>query len=77
MSIRIPCPHCGSRPLEEFSYGEIITVPEHITDPKERDIDRGFMLNNPEGETTEAWFHLYGCRRWIKIRRDTVKDTVL
>ncbi|MEZ4631735.1 MAG: hypothetical protein R2880_13685 [Deinococcales bacterium] len=40
MSIHIPCPHCGKRPIEEFLYGEIPEVPEHITDPFERDLDR-------------------------------------
>ena len=58
MAIKIDCPHCGTRPIGEFSYGEIPQVPDSITDADERDVDRAFMLSNPEGETTEAWMPL-------------------
>lgn len=77
MSIQIPCPHCGPRPVEEFAFGEMLSVPDHITDPDERDIDRAFMHNNPEGPQREAWFHTYGCRRWVYLTRDTRTDEVL
>jgi sarcosine oxidase subunit delta len=71
------CPNCGRRSIEEFCYGEIPTVPEGITDPAVRDLDRGFIRTNPEGETTERWFHEFGCRRWFTVRRDTRTDRVL
>lgn len=77
MSIRIPCSHCGPRPVEEYVYGEILDVPDSIVDADARDLDRGFFHNNPEGPVREAWFHLYGCRRWITIDRDTRTDEVL
>ena len=77
MSINIPCPHCGLRPVEEFVYGEIPVVPEEIMGDDARDLDRAFMLNNPEGVQTEAWFHSYGCRRWLKLRRDTRTDEIV
>lgn len=77
MSIQITCPHCGKRPLEEYVYGEIPEVPDTITDPDEWDIDRAFMLNNPEGVQREAWFHLYGCRRWVYLKRNTVTNEVV
>jgi heterotetrameric sarcosine oxidase delta subunit len=48
-----------------------------MTDEREIDFDRAFMRNNPEGETVEAWFHSYGCRRWIRLRRDTTTDLIL
>ncbi|MGH6908189.1 MAG: sarcosine oxidase subunit delta [Terriglobales bacterium] len=74
MSIRIPCPNCGPRPIQEFVYGEIPAAPDSITDPDERNLDRAFMHNNPEGLTTERWFHTDGCRRWLTLRRDTRSD---
>ena len=77
MSIPLHCPHCGTRPLEEFLYGEVPVVPDSITDPDARDLDRGFMHENPEGPVTERWFHAFGCRRWLTVRRDTRTDTVL
>jgi sarcosine oxidase subunit delta len=76
MSLKITCPHCGARPIEEFVYGEVQSVPDAIVDPDARDVDRGFMHTNPEGVQTERWFHLYGCRRWLTVRRDTRTDEV-
>ena len=77
MNIYIPCPHCGRRPIQEFVYGEIPEVPASITDADARDLDRSFMRKNPEGPTTERWFHTYGCRRWLTLRRDTRTDEIL
>ena len=74
MSLQIICPTCGRRPVEEFIYGEIPVVPDEIVDADARDVDRSFMHGNPEGLITERWFHLYGCRRWATVRRDTRTD---
>ena len=77
MSIQITCPKCGQRPIEEFIYGEIFNVPDTITTLDERDLDRAFMHDNPEGPVTERWFHSYGCRRWMTMCRDTRNDHIL
>ena len=77
MSIRIPCPNCGPRPIQEFVYGEIRAVPDSLTDPDERDLDRAFMSQNSEGPSTERWFHTHGCRRWLTVRRDTRNDEII
>ncbi|HFC11719.1 MAG TPA: sarcosine oxidase subunit delta [Anaerolineae bacterium] len=76
MSINIPCPHCGRRPVEEFVYGEVPIVPASIIGEEARDFDRAFMRNNPEGVQREAWFHTYGCRRWVYLHRDTRTDEI-
>jgi heterotetrameric sarcosine oxidase delta subunit len=71
----LTCPNCGRRPIDEFIFGgEILRVPDEITDPDERDVDLVWMFDNPDGLTTERWFHLAGCRRWATIRRDTTTD---
>lgn len=77
MSIRLHCPHCGNRALEEFLYGEIPSAPESLTGADERNLDRAFMLTNTEGPTIERWFHALGCRRWIDVRRDTRTNRIL
>jgi heterotetrameric sarcosine oxidase delta subunit len=77
MSIWIPCPHCGPRPLEEFVHGEIPIASHTTRDPDEGDLDRAFMHSNPDGPTTERWFHVSGCRRWLTVRRDTRTDLIL
>ncbi len=75
--MNLPCPNCGVRPITEFLYGELTSVPDAITDADARDVDRAFMRNNPQGPQTERWFHVYGCRRWITLQRDTRTDEVL
>ena len=69
--MKLACPNCGSRSVEEFRYGEIPQVPEHLTDQAERDLDRVYNRSNPSGPTVEAWFHELGCRRWFRVERDT------
>jgi heterotetrameric sarcosine oxidase delta subunit len=69
--LRIRCPHCGVRAVEEFIFGEIPATPDSLTDPDARDIDRAFMHTNTEGVVTERWFHSAGCRRWLTVQRDT------
>lgn len=70
MATHVPCRHCGPRSVEEFLFGEIPHVPETVADPDARDVDRVFMRANPEGAAEEAWFHVYGCRRWSYLTRD-------
>jgi heterotetrameric sarcosine oxidase delta subunit len=73
-----PCPTCGRRPVEEFVYGgEDHEAPAWIVDPDARNVDEVWMFENPEGPTTERWFHAAGCRRWITIRRDTATMAIL
>ena len=77
MSIQITCPTCGERPVEEFAYGAVPVVPNAITDHEERDFDRAFIRDNVEGVQREAWFHTYGCRRWIYLHRNTTTDQII
>jgi len=72
MAMRITCPNCGPRSVEEWVYAEIPIVPASITDPDDRDVDRAFFHDNTAGEVTESWFHLYGCRRWVTLTRHTL-----
>ena len=69
--LRINCPNCGVRAVEEFIYGEIPITPETLTDADALDVDRAFMHTNAEGVVTERWFHTAGCRRWLTVQRDT------
>ena len=77
MALQIPCVFCGLRSVEEFGYGEIPDVPDSLTDPAARDVDRVFMKSNPDGPAKEAWFHAFGCRRWSYLTRDRSNDTWL
>ena len=74
----LDCPNCGRRPLEEFVFGgERRDVPTSITDADDRNFDEVWIFDNPDGRTTERWFHASGCRRWLTVERDTSVDHVL
>jgi heterotetrameric sarcosine oxidase delta subunit len=73
----LACPTCGRRPLDEFVFGgERRTTPSAIADPDARDFDEVWIFDNPNGPTTERWFHAAGCRRWLTAVRDTSVDRV-
>ncbi len=76
----IPCPYCGPRSEEEFSYGH----EAHIARPAEPDklsdqewAEYVFMRSNTKGVFLERWVHTHGCRRWFNVARDTVSYAVL
>ena len=74
----LQCPRCGRRPLDEFVFGgERRPVSVTITDPDAIDFDGVMLFDNPDGPTTERWFHAAGCRRWLTVVRDTHVDRVL
>jgi sarcosine oxidase subunit delta len=73
----IPCPHCGPRALAEFSFErplESIVPPDAST---EAAVERLFTRENPRGPSWELWRHAFGCRAWLKIRRDTATHAIL
>jgi sarcosine oxidase, subunit delta len=72
VSLLVPCPHCGERPFDEFTYGGELR-PLDAADPEE-DFARVFLRANTAGAQAERWFHLLGCRRWATLRRDTVTN---
>ena len=75
MSLKIPCPHCGLRPFQEFTFGgELRDLESPDADENYR---RVFVRNNAPGPQWERWFHVYGCRRWLTLRRDTVANRIV
>ena len=70
--IRIPCPFCGVRDHTEFSYGRdgSIEYPE-LGAPMEDWLHAVFQRKNIRGKQLETWHHVYGCRMWLIVERDT------
>ena len=71
----INCPHCGPRSETEFTYGGEAGIArptgcDSLTD--EAWGDYLFMRKNPKGAHQELWKHAMGCRRWLRVQRDTV-----
>ncbi|MGI9245399.1 MAG: sarcosine oxidase subunit delta [Steroidobacteraceae bacterium] len=70
----IPCPYCGPRIHEEFTYLGDATL--RRPDPaaagaEEAYFEYGYLRDNPAGPHQELWFHAAGCHAWIVVERDT------
>jgi len=35
-----------------------------------------YLRENAPGPQEERWFHLFGCRRWLTLVRDTVDNAI-
>ncbi|MDA8250582.1 MAG: sarcosine oxidase subunit delta [Rhodospirillales bacterium] len=70
--MRIPCPHCGTRGSEEFSYRGAALPPRPAPDaPADVWHAHVYLRDNPAGPHRELWQHVHGCRRWLVVTRDT------
>ena len=68
----IPCPHCGERGNEEFSYlGAAGLKRPHADAPVEEWHAYVNLRDNPAGPHRELWHHVHGCRRWLVVTRHT------
>lgn len=70
--MRIHCPYCGERPVDEFTALGDATVsrPEGSSDPGAW-IDYVYFRDNPAGRHREFFHHNGGCRAWLVVERDT------
>ena len=76
MASLIDCPHCGSRPKEEFTVkGAAIERPAADA-PAARWLDYVYMRENAFGLHREYWHHTSGCRRWLVVERNTMTHEV-
>ena len=70
----IPCPHCGTRPVEEFTFlGDASVKRPETLDPSsvEQWFDYVYLRDNPKGRIDEYAHHAGGCRAWLVISRNT------
>jgi len=78
--IVIPCPWCGPRNVTEFSYGGDAGV-KRPADPSSVSEAEWmaylYFRDNPRGPHDEVWQHTAGCRRWIRVKRNTLTHEVL
>ncbi len=77
--MRIVCPWCGSRPLNEYSYGGDASTsrPEHPENAGLEDwMNHVYWRDNPAGPHKEYWQHVSGCRSWLAVKRDTVTHEI-
>ncbi|WP_307368911.1 sarcosine oxidase subunit delta [Peteryoungia aggregata] len=76
MASRIPCPHCGLRPKEEFTVKGAV-LPRPAADAgQDAWHDYVYLRDNPRGAYEEYWHHTSGCRRWLVVSRDTATHEI-
>jgi methylglutamate dehydrogenase subunit B len=70
----INCPHCGTRPVEEFTFlGDARPRRPTPNDAStmEQWVDYVYLRDNPRGRFDEYVHHSGGCRAWLVVSRDT------
>ncbi len=76
--MRIPCPHCGARALEEFAFlGAADPVRPAPDAPLKDWVDYAYLRDNPAGAHREWWRHAFGCGAWLAVTRDTTTHAIL
>ncbi|MUZ75896.1 sarcosine oxidase subunit delta [Agrobacterium vitis] len=71
--LRIECPCCGPRDHDEFRYGGDASIdrPAHNETNFDAWYRYVFVRANPAGSHREYWQHVFGCRQWLTVERDT------
>lgn len=76
--MRIPCPHCGTRDVQEFTYFGAADPqrPKGMDAPASAMVMYVYMRDNPAGLHRELWHHSAGCRAWLAVTRDTLTHEI-
>lgn len=77
--MRIRCPYCGERSLDEFAFhGDAAPLrPDGSSDSDtKRFYEYVFERDNRRGVNEELWQHLAGCRAWLVVKRDVVTHEI-
>lgn len=71
--MRINCPHCGARGLEEFLYhgdATMVRPDDGGAAPTSAWSDYVYFRENPDGWHKELWYHAAGCHSWLVVTRN-------
>ena len=78
MSFLVPCPNCGPRDVNEFSYAGEVTARPAGASPSFRELTSYlYFRDNVAGVQREWWYHRFGCELWFTAERDTRTNEVL
>lgn len=75
--MRISCPLCGERALEEFTYRGDATKQRPTDNDMDKWVDYVFIRDNPKGPHKEHWYHFAGCGSWLEVERNTLTHEIL
>jgi len=75
--MRIDCPHCGLRSIEEFTIRSEVPPARPDEDAgQDAFVDYVYIDRNPRGRNVEHWHHSSGCRAWLVVERDVVTHEI-
>ncbi len=77
--MRLACPYCGERSLDEFLYAGDATVhrPSHARpDAMDAYVESVYVRTNPSGPHRELWYHAAGCHAWLVVTRNTSSHVI-
>ena len=71
--MRLPCPYCGTRDVQEFTCLGDANVKRPGADEMSEAAMTSYVYerHNPAGRQREYWHHSAGCHAWIIVVRDT------
>jgi sarcosine oxidase subunit delta len=70
--MRIVCPHCGERPVDEFVDLGAAGLKRPDAGAGMSDwVDYVYLRDNKAGAHRELFYHVGGCRAWLVVTRDT------
>jgi heterotetrameric sarcosine oxidase delta subunit len=78
--MRIQCPFCGERDSGEFTYlgdANCRRPNPDVLDAQARFFEAVYLRDNPAGPHEEFWYHVFGCRSWVHVTRDTRSHEIL
>lgn len=76
--LRIPCPYCGLRDHDEFTYAGDATVAYPALDAsQEAWFDAVYLRRDPKGPHLEIWRHGLGCGMFLIVERDTLTHEIV
>lgn len=78
--MRINCPHCGERSLDEYLYhGDATLTRPDMASPNAMDefVSYVFVRTNPPGKHRELWYHSAGCHAWLVVTREIATHNIL
>jgi sarcosine oxidase subunit delta len=78
--MRIKCPYCGERALEEFTYrcDAMVRRPASLDPAVEQAwVDYVYFRDNPAGLHKEQWHHSGGCHAWLTVTRDVTTHEIV
>jgi sarcosine oxidase subunit delta len=75
--MRIACPYCGERSLDEFvDYGAAGLTRPDMSAEASAWVNYVYLRDNPAGQHRELFYHVGGCRSWLIVTRDTCTHAI-